>query len=401
MVRPSTLVPAAILTLAIALSAAAAHAQCQTASFEDWRDSVKQEAIASGISAQTAAALDRAVYDKSVIGRDRSQGVFNQTFLEFSDRMVSKYRLQQGAMLLKKHGSTFGQVEEKYGVPGPVIAAFWGLETDFGANLGDFPTLTALATLAYDCRRPDVFHEQLLAALKVIDRGDLSPDEMKGAWAGELGQTQFLPKDYAESAVDFDHDGKRDLLHSVPDVLASSANLLVKHGWRAGEPWLQEVRVPASLPWEQADLAITLPRSQWVAYGVTSANDTPLAADDVKASLLLPMGRSGPAFLAYRNFNVFTEWNKSLVYTTTAAYLATRLAGAPPISRGQPVEGALAPMQISDLQELLIARGYDVGGKADGILGAATRSAVRDMQLKFGMPADSYPTADLMARLRQ
>ena len=194
----------------------------------------KQEAAAAGISPGTLAALDGVGYDQKVINADRRQGVFAQSFLEFAGRMVADYRMTQGRSLLKKHADTFARIEQEFGVPGPVIVGFWGLETDFGANLGDFNTLQSLATLAYDCRRPEKFRPELLAALKILDRGDLTPSDMKGAWAGEVGQTQFVPTYYFDFAVDYDGDGKRNLVHSVPDVLASSANLLKHHGWQAG-----------------------------------------------------------------------------------------------------------------------------------------------------------------------
>ena len=208
-----------------------------------------------------------------------------------------------------------------------MLTAFWGLETDFGAGNGTDPVLVSLATLAYDCRRPDMFRQELLAALKIVDRGDLKPAEMKGSWAGELGQLQFLPSRYVDYGVDFDGDGKVNLLTSAPDALASAAKYLQHLGWRAGEPWLTEVKVARPLPWDQADIAIKLPASQWAAWGVTLANGKPLPKDLPPGSLLLPMGRNGPAFLAFANFDVYLQWNSSLIYSTTAAYFATRLAG--------------------------------------------------------------------------
>jgi membrane-bound lytic murein transglycosylase B len=239
----------------------------------------------------------------------------------------------------------------------------------------------------------------LLYALRVIERGDLSPSQMVGAWAGEIGQTQFSPSAYFKYAVDFDSDGRPDLIHSVPDVLASSANLLAKSGWRRGEPWLQEVRVPPNLPWDQADIAIKHPRAQWARWGMTQANGQPLQADALAASLLLPSGRFGPAFLAFKNFDAFLEWNQSLVYATTAAYLAMRLTGAPPVQRGSAPAPALPAQQVLELQRLLARHGYDVG-KVDGKLGLATRKGVKQAQVKLGLPADSYPSAELILRLR-
>jgi len=374
-------------------------ASCETGDFSGWLDDVRQEAAADGVSrAAIRSGLQGVTYDKRVISRDRRQGVFSQSFLAFSDKLVSKNRRQHGAARLKKYAKTFQRIEKQFGVPGPVLTAFWGLETDFGAFQGDFQTIRSLATLAYDCRRPDLFRPQLIAALKIIDRGDLNASEMVGAWAGEIGQLQFLPGDYLESAIDYDGDGRRDLRKSAPDALASAANVIAKAGWRRGEPWLEEVKVPRDLPWEQADIAIQLPRSQWAKWGVRRADGGKLPADGTQVSLLLPMGRKGPAFLAYPNFRVYLQWNESLVYTTTAAYFATRLAGAPPVSRGNAPD-TLSAAQTKELQRLLMGLGYDVG-KLDGIVGSKTRAAVKAMQIKFGLPADSYPTADLLRRLR-
>lgn len=381
------------------LAAVPAIADCGHGSFSSWLDGVREEAQSSGISSRALRALDRVKFDPGIIARDRAQGVFSQSFLEFSGRMVNANRMQVGASRLKKHKTVFTEIEDAYGVPGPVIAAFWGLETDYGANTGDFSTLNALASLAFDCRRPEKFRPQLIFALQILDRGDLTPDEMVGAWAGEIGQVQFQPQDYIESGVDFDADGRIDLRRSVPDVLASSANLLRRGGWQAGEPWLEEVRIPRDLDWQQADLKITHPRSQWAEWGVRAADGTPLEADGKGASLLLPMGRNGPAFLAYPNFHVYLDWNQSLVYATTAAYFATRLAGAPPVNKGNGKVAPFGAKEVFELQKLLAEQGYEVG-KIDGILGTATRDAVKDVQLKLGLPADSYPTPELLAKLR-
>jgi lytic murein transglycosylase len=386
--------------LALTLSASAAGAQCGNSAdgFSSWLSAFKQEAADSGISAGSLSALDGVGYDQKVINADRRQGVFTQSFLEFAGRMVADYRMTTGRNMLKKHADTFARIEREFGVPGPVLVAFWGLETDFGANLGDFATLQSLATLAYDCRRPDQFRPELLAALKILDSGDLRASDMRGAWAGEIGQMQFVPTYYLDLAVDYDGDGKRNLVKSVPDVLASSANLLKHHGWQAGQPWLEEVRQPSDMPWAEADLAIKHSRSEWTAWGVTKVDGSALPADGAKAALLLPMGRLGPAFLAYANFDVYTQWNQSLVYATTAAYFATRLAGAKPVHKGS----AQAPSgdQVKEAQQLLKKLGYDVG-KVDGVIGAATRAAVKDVQLKLGLPADSYPDPTFLAALRK
>jgi lytic murein transglycosylase len=372
----------------------------QSQSFGSWLRDFKREAVGMGISQRTInAALNGVRYDPSIVRKDRAQGVFSQTFIKFAGRMVAAYRLKKGKALIRQRRSIFARVEQKYGVPAPVIVGFWGLETDFGANNGKSSILRSLATLAYDCRRPDMFREQLIAALKIVERGDLRPSELIGAWAGEIGQTQFLPAHYYEFGVDFDSDGKVDLRHSVPDVLASTARLLVHHGWRRGEPWLQEVTVPREMPWQEADISIQHPRSDWVKWGVKLRNGRSLPADNMPASLILPMGRHGPAFLGYNNFRVYTEWNKSLIYALTAAYYATRLDGAPPFSPGKGNIPAFSPRQIKELQSLLAKHGFDVG-EIDGKLGVMSRAAVRKAQMKFGLPADSYPSQQLFARLR-
>jgi len=392
--RVSTILAGTALTV---LLAAPASAQQCGGDFSAWKQGVRQEAAAAGVSERTLAVLNDVSYDKRVISRDRAQGVFTQSFAEFAGRMVNAYRLKNGKALLGKYSSIFSRVEQQYGVPGPVIASFWALETDFGAVQGDFNTLNALASLAYDCRRPELFRPQLIAGLKLLDRGDLSRSEMVGAWAGELGQTQILPSDYLESGVDYDGDGHVNLKRSVPDVLATAGNFLKRLGWQAGQPWLQEVRIPSDLPWAEAGLYAKLPVSQWVGWGVKARSGS-LPSGNLPASLILPMGRNGPAFLAYPNFHIYLEWNQSLVYATTAAYLATRLDGAPPVDMGSGTNG-LSAAQMKQLQQALLDRGYKVG-KVDGILGAMTRDAVRAEQLRLGMPADAWPTPELLAKVR-
>jgi lytic murein transglycosylase len=369
--------------------------------FDRFLADVKQQALAAGVSQR---ALNEAspylVYDQGIVNRDRGQRVFGQIFTEFAGRMAAPYRMQQGQARIKTYAAAFARAEKEYGVPPAVIAAFWGLETDFGADNGHLPTLRSLVSLAYDCRRSQMFVDETIAALKIIDRGDLSPEEMLGSWAGELGQTQFLPSRYFAYAVDYDGDGRRDLLHSPEDVIGSTANYIATGlKWRRGEPWLQEVRVPQQLPWDQADLTIQLPRSKWAAFGVIYPDGKALPNDDLPASLLLPMGRMGPAFLAYANFGAYTEWNNSLIYSTTAGYLATRIAGAAPMHRPAGPVAQLPFNELREMQQLLVRAGFDVG-KIDGVMGQQSRSAVKAMQIKLGLAADSWPTAELLARMR-
>ena len=259
-----------IATLLVAAGQASAATCRDPAGFEKWLGDIEQEAIAQGISPRAVRqALSGVTFDPSVIKRDRGQGVFKQSFAQFAGRMVSPARLKGGASMLKKHAATLARIEQRYGVPAPVLVAIWGLETDFGAVKGKLPVIRSVATLAYDCRRSEFFQAHLFDALRIVDRGDLTPDEMRGAWAGELGQTQFMPSNYVKYAVDFDGDGRADLLHSPADVLASTANYLKGHGWVRGADW-----VPGS-----------------------------------------------------RNFEVLRAWNRSQVYAQTIAYYATKLAG--------------------------------------------------------------------------
>jgi lytic murein transglycosylase len=391
----------ATVLLAAAATAAFAQPNCRnTGTFERWLADFKQEAAAQKISASAlAAAAPYLVLDQRIIGIDRSQRFFAQSFLEMSDKMLPGGRLSGGAAKIKQHAALFAREDKDFGVPAAVITAFWGLESDFGVGQGKDQAIKSLATLAYDCRRPDMFRMHLFDALRLIERGDLRAEEMIGSWAGELGQTQFMPSEYMAHAIDYDGDGKRNLIRSVPDVIGSTGKYLVHLGWKRGEPWLHEVRVPANLKWDQADLSIQHPLSQWATWGVTRANGQPLSGN-LKASLVLPMGRMGPAFLAYDNFQAYLKWNQSLMYSLTAAYYATRLDGAPAMNRGSPNIPKLNIDQNRDLQQILTRMGYDVG-RADGVLGTKSRTAIRDVQIKFGMPADSWPTAELLERLQR
>ena len=374
---------------------------CQnTGSFENWLRGFRQEAAAQGVTQGTlSAVLDDMTVDHGIIARDRRQSFFGQSFVEFRGKLISRNRITNGQRQLEKYHSVFARAEKEYGVPGPVITGFWALESDFGAGMGKLPVLRSLATLAYDCRRGEFFTREFIAALKIIDRGDLRPDEMIGSWAGELGQTQFLPTHYLAHAVDYDGDGHRNLFSSPADVIGSTAAYLKHLGWRAGEPWLEEVRAPRNLNWAEADLTIQHPRSQWAQWGVTRVDGKPLAADGLQGSLLALMGRDGPLFLVYPNFRIYLEWNQSLNYATTVAYLATRYAGAPEMRDIGKDVPSLSLEQAKELQTLLTRNGHDVG-RIDGIIGAGTRAAVKKEQIRLGLVPDAYPTAELLERLR-
>ncbi|MEP9396282.1 lytic murein transglycosylase [Mesorhizobium sp. KR2-14] len=386
----------ALAVALVAFAAGPAMAQECGGDFNAWKSAMRAEAVAAGIGGKGLAALEQAELNPKVLQRDRAQGVFTQTFLEFSARMISDYRLKHGAANLQKYADVFARAEQEFGVPGPVIAAFWALETDFGAVQGDFPTLNALVTLAHDCRRPELFRKQIVPLLTLIERG-VVPADVKGAWAGEIGQTQSLPIDYLENGVDGDGDGIVDLRNSAPDVIMTTAKKIQARGWKRGEPWLQEVRVPDNMPWEETGRTNKLPISQLTAWGVTDRDGNPLEDNGLKAGVILPMGHKGPAFIGYDNFDIYIEWNQSITYTLTAAHLAARLAGEPPFDKRTPQEG-LTGEAMKALQQKLHDKGYDVGG-IDGILGTNTREAIRQEQIRLGLPVDGWPTQELLANL--
>jgi len=380
----------------LASAVSAANAQDCGGDFPAWKAIITDEARAAGVGERGLDVLSRAEIDQQVLKRDRAQGVFTQTFIEFSGRMISSYRLKQGAANLKKYGDVFARTQAEFGVQPAVIAAFWALETDFGANQGDFNTLNALVTLAHDCRRPHLFRPQIVPLLILIDTGVL-PEDVKGAWAGEVGQTQILPSDYLTKGIDADGNGVVDLRNDEADVIMTTGNKLKSRGWKAGQPWIEEVTVPDQMPWELTGRTNRLPISQWAAYGVTGRDGEPLTDNGLKAGLVLPQGHKGPAFFVYDNYDVYLEWNQSFVYTLTAANLAARLAGAPKFDPRNPEPG-LSPDEMKLLQTKLEALGYNVG-KIDGVLGANTREAVRQEQMKHGFPVDGWPTPALLARL--
>lgn len=400
--RSSLFLVAAAMSLTAPITGnALAKSTCKnTGSFEGWKKNFRDEVVRAGVTPSTIRrTYDRTTFQPDIVRRDRRQSFFSRSFVDFSKRLVSSHRLRAGAKKLKQRAGEFARAEREYGVPAEVITAFWALESDFGAGITKQSQIfNSLATLAYDCRRPELFRRELIAAMKIIDRGYLTLDRMTGSWAGELGQTQFLPSHYLNHAIDADGDGRRDLIRSDADIIQSTANFIRHLGWRRGEPWLEEVRVPADLPWAEADLTIKHPVGKWAAWGVKRRAGGRLRGDQ-PASLLLPMGRNGPAFLAYRNFDIYPLWNQSLNYAVTAAYLATRLAGAEPYRTGRGTVEEYGYKELLELQRLLVRRGFDTGG-IDGKLGAKSRAAVKAAQMKFGLPADSYPSAELFRRLR-
>ena len=380
--------------LALIASPALADVPCG-GDFPAWVQAMKAESAAQGIPPETADAFFAGLTpDPRVLKADRSQGVFRKSFLDFSQSLISKDRLTRGRALSDQWDSVFQRAESEYGIPRGILLAFWAFETDYGVVQGDFETRRALATLAHDCRRPDLFQPQVFAALEMHRLGEFDLNTT-GAWAGEIGMVQMLPGDILARGVDGDGDGLVTLKTSVPDALLSGAKMLHYHGWQPGQPWLQEVILPDTFDWELTGLETELPAEQWAAMGVQLRAG--VVPNGLPASILLPQGRNGPAFLAYPNFRTLFEWNKSFVYVTTAAYFATRLMGADPYRAGNP-DPALSAEEMKVLQGKLAALGHDVGA-IDGILGAATRIAVQKEQARLGLPADAWPTRDLLDRL--
>lgn len=384
------------LTGMICGSAMAQEVPCG-GSFSGFVADMRAEAVARG---HAKGAVDRFFasvrQDDAVLRADRRQGIFQDPFITFSRKLISQNRLDRGRQMSERWNSVFQRIEKDYGISRGVLLAFWAFETDFGAFQGDFNTADALVTLAHDCRRPEIFRPQVFAALQLYENGDFDPATTTGAWAGEIGMVQMLPKDILENGVDGDGDGHVTLKTSAPDALLSGARMLSHLGWRHGEPWLQEVVLPADFEWYDAGLHVERSVADWEKLGVRARHGR-LDDGRLMASILVPQGRGGPVFLAYPNFRVYFEWNQSFTYVLTAAYFGTRLMGAPVYDAGTPTEGLVGD-QMKLLQRRLAALGYDVGA-IDGILGAGTRNAVREMQRKLGLPADAWPTAEFLDRL--
>ncbi|WP_299968103.1 lytic murein transglycosylase [uncultured Roseobacter sp.] len=363
--------------------------------FSGFVNDLASEAISRGHDRATVSQFFNGVaQDAAVLRADRAQGVFQRPFLDFSQRLISRDRLNKGRQNAQRYDTVFDRIEQRYGVSRGVLLAFWAFETDYGGFQGDFNTVNALVTLAHDCRRPELFRPQVFAALELFEQGGLDPRRTTGAWAGEIGMVQMLPRDILENGVDGDGDGTVSLKTSATDALMSGGKMLQSLGWRAGEPWLQEVIVPAQFDWSQSGLRTVKSTADWQSLGVRLREGS-LAR--LPASLILPQGHRGPAFLAYPNFSVYFEWNQSFTYVLTAAYFANRLEGAQVYAAGNPEPG-LSGDQMKDLQRKLQARGHNVGS-VDGILGARTRTAVQAEQQRLGLPADAWPTPALLARL--
>ncbi len=374
-----------------------AHAQV---AFDDWLAAFREEAAVQGISAATLdAALAGVKPVERAIGLDRRQPEFLQSFSDYLGRRVTATQVARGQAALAANEALFDAVEAQYGVPRTVLAAFWGLETQYGRQLGGFSIPASLATLAYDGRRSAFFRSQLLDALRIIDAGHVAAADMKGSWAGAMGQMQFMPSTFLAYALDGDGDGRIDLWQSLPDAFHSAAHYLQRVGWRPGEPIALVVRLPQDFDYRRARVAHRLPLADWAAAGVTAADGGPLPALAGRAAIVLPQGWQGPAFIVFHNFDVVMRWNRSVNYALAVAQLGERLSGGSGVAAaGEP--GALSTAELAALQQSLNDLGFDTGNP-DGLLGPLTQSAIRRYQAAHGLPADGYPAPSVLAHVER
>jgi membrane-bound lytic murein transglycosylase B len=369
--------------------------------FSSWIEGFRATARAAGISEPTLrVAFADVHYLQRVVKLDRAQPEFTRTVWDYLDSAVTPQRVTLGQDKLLQVRSEADAAAARYGVPPAIVVAIWGLESNYGGNFGNIPTIDALATLGFEGRREDWARGQLLAALKILQDGDIDRAHMIGSWAGAMGQTQFLPSNFLTYAVDADGDGRRDIWGSMADVVASTANFLARSGWKADQPFGVEVQLPAGFDYGRADDKLRQPTTQWAAEGVRTVEGAPLP-ELADASILLPAGAHGPAFLVGPNFRAILRYNNSTSYALAVGLLAQRLAGGPDVQAPWPrYLQALTRSQLLELQIALNQRGFD-SGTPDGMMGPATRDAIRRYQRSVGLPADGYPDQDLLERLQE
>ena len=368
--------------------------------FSAWLATLKRDALSRGISETL---FDRAFAGVEPIERiielDRRQPEFTQTFWKYLDGRITRTRIERGRELLAKNRAILDRISAQYGVQPRFLVSFWALESNFGDHTGKISIIGALATLAYDARRSEFFREQLLAALTVMQRGDI-PVDAEGSWAGAMGQTQFIPTTYRDYAVDGDGDGRRDLWNSLPDIFASSANYLSRAKWDGTKTWGREVRLPSGFDIELAGLNTRKKLSDWQELGIRRIEGGDLPAVDIEASLILPSGHEGPAFLVYQNFRTTLVWNRSIFYAIAVGHLADRLEGKGPLKAKRPANDvALSRDQVIEIQAFLSERGM-YSGPRDGIAGSGTRAAVKAYQKSAGLPPDGHLDWEFLNHVR-
>ena len=329
-----------------------------------------------------------------------SQPEFTKSIWDYLDLLVSDERIADGREILQRHRATFDAAEKAYGVDRHFVAAIWGVESDYGREIGERPVIRSTATLACIGRRQDFFREEFLSALEILARGDVRPDHLKGSWAGAFGPTQFMPTSFKRYAVDFDGDGRRDVVDSVPDLIASTANNLKKDGWVSGQTWGYEVTVSNGFNFLLADRSRVMSMREWQAAGIRRAGNKAFPRADDRAFLLLPAGAQGPGFLMLQNFRVIMKYNPADAYALAIGHLADRLHGGAPFVQAWPRhERVLTRAERYELQQLLASHGYDVG-EPDGVLGGRTRDALRAFQSAQGDVPDGFASATILERLR-
>lgn len=377
-----------------------AQAEVSQAGFEQWLAGFRQIAARQGISQATLSqAFDDAELLTRVLELDGAQPEFTRAVWEYLDTAVSQTRIDTGRQRLAENQDAARAAQQRYGVPKEVLAAIWGIESNYGSNFGNYEIVDALATLGYHGRREDFAKRELLAALEILQNGDINRERMRGSWAGGMGHTQFLPTSFQAYAVDADGDGRRDIWASIPDVMASTANYLAKAKWREGEPWGVEVNLPKGFDYGTAESSTRLASGEWAALGVRTAAGGVLPNFDA-ASVLVPAGANGPAFLVGPNFRSILRYNNSTSYALAVGHLSDRIAGRGPIVAEWPRNlASLSRTQIKQLQSSLNAAGYSAG-VPDGIMGPNTRKALRQYQRSQGLVADGYPTFALLQALQ-
>jgi len=370
--------------------------------FKNWLQNFKQEARNQGISDRTLQLAFKDVeLNSKVLESDKKQPEFTKTFFDYFNRAVSKYRIKNGQKFYKEHKALLDQVTKKYGVPGRFLVAFWGMETNYGSYTGNIPIIESLATLAYDPRRSKFFTRELMSALTILDKGHVSLEQMKGSWAGAMGQCQFMPSNYLKYAVDGDGDGTINLWDSLPDVFHSAGNFLNQLGWQKEENWGREVHLPKQFDYALADNKTLRSLAEWKKLGIKLADGRTLPNVDMQARLLLMTDYKGPAFLVYENFKVMKRWNNANKYAVAVGHLADRIVNRPALTKKQPKnDKALSRTQIKELQTLLNSLDHPTG-KPDGIAGSNTRKALRAFQIKLNLPADGYPSVKMLELLQK
>ena len=369
--------------------------------FDAWVASFRPRAVAAGIPEATVAAAFRDVgYLPGVIERDRNQTEFTRTTEDYLAIAASDARVSAGRAAMAEWGQVLAEIDARFGVEPQVVTAIWGLESQYGTRRGSVPVVSALSTLAFDGRRGDFFEEQLIAALRILANGDVAPGQMTGSWAGAMGHTQFIPTSYLAYAVDFRGDGRRDIWSDDPtDALASAAAYLSRSGWRRGQPWGVEVRLPAGFDTGLTGRGTTRSAAGWGALGVTDM-DGRTVADHGAASILIPAGAAGPAFMVFPNFGVILRYNNAINYGIGVGHLSDRLVGGPPVRGTFPPDAqGLTLADRQEMQRRLTAAGFDTQG-TDGVIGNNTRSAILAYEAANGLPQTGEATAALLARLR-